>query len=243
MWMVSTGTPHGPWRAFSLGCEMDRRHRLRLLGLGLVLVLAVTGLANGSRPTSRAEAEPPPTMVTLPVATDVRLRPGPDANLVMANCTLCHTLKPIITHDGFTPAQWADEVQKMRDDVRGTGRRADGGADYSLPPEVLRQSPAVGRGLPARQRGYAGRDTGGWSGLKERLVPFAVCARLSYRVATPSQPHSPARMRSLLTSPAATRARRNGSCARRGCRRSARPPGRSASSPARERMTQGGPST
>ena len=55
-------------------------------------------------------------MVTLPVATDVRLRPGPDADLVMANCTLCHTLKPIVTHDGFTPEQWADEVQKMRNE-------------------------------------------------------------------------------------------------------------------------------
>ena len=93
---------------------MDGRRRFRLLGLGLVLVLAVTGLTTVRLPASRAEVAPTP--VTLPVATDVRLRAGRDVELVEANCTLCHTLKPIVTHDGFTAEQWAAEVRKMREE-------------------------------------------------------------------------------------------------------------------------------
>jgi plastocyanin len=94
---------------------MDRAHRRRFLWLGLVLVFAATGWANAQLPLGWAAPAPTPTPLMLPVASGVQLRPGRDADLVAANCTLCHTFKPIVTHDGFTPEQWAAEVQKMRE--------------------------------------------------------------------------------------------------------------------------------
>jgi hypothetical protein len=93
---------------------MDRARPLRLLAFGLVLLLTVAGLATVRSSVSQAQEALTP--VTLPVDTAVRLRPGKDMELVEANCTLCHTLKPIVTHNGFTADQWVSEVRKMREE-------------------------------------------------------------------------------------------------------------------------------
>ncbi len=88
-------------------------------GIALLTVVGLLALAGlDPRPfagTGAQTAQPTPTPVTLPFAADVSLKPGTDSDLVLANCTLCHTLKPIVTHDGFTKEQWAQEVRKMRE--------------------------------------------------------------------------------------------------------------------------------
>ncbi len=50
---------------------------------------------------------------SLPVA-DFSLKEGSAQGLVQAYCTTCHSLAPIVRHEGFTVQTWADEVQKMR---------------------------------------------------------------------------------------------------------------------------------
>lgn len=52
--------------------------------------------------------------ITLPVAEGLELKEGEGREAVINNCLACHTLKPILTHDGFTPETWASEVEKMR---------------------------------------------------------------------------------------------------------------------------------
>lgn len=52
--------------------------------------------------------------ITLPVAKGLELKEGEGRETVVNNCLKCHTLKPILTHDGFTPETWAAEVDKMR---------------------------------------------------------------------------------------------------------------------------------
>lgn len=44
----------------------------------------------------------------------ITLKPGPNQKLVSTYCTICHSLAPIVEHDGFTNATWSAEVQKMR---------------------------------------------------------------------------------------------------------------------------------
>lgn len=88
-------------------------HGLVLLAAAGVLIFA--GVTFRVSPGAGAQpADPAPTAVALPFATGVRLKAGQDADVVGANCTLCHTLKPIVTHDGFSKDQWAKEVDKMR---------------------------------------------------------------------------------------------------------------------------------
>ena len=65
-------------------------------------------------------------LASLPVA-HFNLKKGTGQELVQAHCTACHSLAPIIRHEGFAAQTWADEVRKMReqygcplDDVTGT---------------------------------------------------------------------------------------------------------------------------
>jgi len=94
--------------------QKQRRSRCaRFLWLGLVGLLAFVALS-GRLPLARAQTGATATAIAMPVDTSVRLKPGKDMDLVAATCAQCHTFKPIVTHDGFTPQQWAQEVQKMR---------------------------------------------------------------------------------------------------------------------------------
>lgn len=77
----------------------------------LVLVL-VTGaiLAMIGVQATAQEDEP----ISLPVAEGLELKEGEGRDTVVNNCLKCHTMKPIITHDGLTDEAWASEVDKMR---------------------------------------------------------------------------------------------------------------------------------
>ena len=68
------------------------------------------------RSSSVSSPFPAPTaggLLSLPVA-NFRLKEGSGQGLVQAYCTACHSLAPIVRHDGFAAQTWADEVQKMR---------------------------------------------------------------------------------------------------------------------------------
>ncbi len=52
--------------------------------------------------------------ITLPVAQGLELKEGDGRDTVVNNCLKCHTLKPILTHEGFSADTWASEVDKMR---------------------------------------------------------------------------------------------------------------------------------
>lgn len=99
----------------------------------------VVGSANASVPARS-------TIAALPVA-QLSLKPGDGGALVAVNCTICHSLAPIIRHDGFTKEVWASEVGKMRktygcpiDDATAARIIAYLQANYSTPPP-----PSAGR--------------------------------------------------------------------------------------------------
>ncbi len=51
----------------------------------------------------------------LPTAERLSLRPGRGRFFVEQSCATCHSLAPIIRHDGFTKPVWRQEVRKMID--------------------------------------------------------------------------------------------------------------------------------
>lgn len=80
------------------------------------------------------------SVAALPVA-QLSLKPGDGANLVAVNCTVCHSLAPIVRHEGFTKEVWASEVGKMRqtygcpiDDATAARIIAYLQGNYSTPP-------------------------------------------------------------------------------------------------------------
>lgn len=64
--------------------------------------------------TKAETAKPKPRYAEYPV-TEWELKPGENAEMVQTFCTMCHSLAPIVQHEGFTKEQWSQEVQKMRD--------------------------------------------------------------------------------------------------------------------------------
>jgi hypothetical protein len=82
---------------------------------GVVTVMAVVYVAyeQSSRRSSSFSTPAAGGLASLPVA-NFNLREGAGQGLVQAYCTTCHSLAPIVRHDGFEPQTWADEVQKMR---------------------------------------------------------------------------------------------------------------------------------
>jgi len=96
---------------------VSRKFRsLMLVALASLLLVAAVGVgvpAAGQQDDQAAT----PTTVPLPRSEnpDFDLKPGGRADLVIKNCIACHTLTPIITHDGFSPDVWESEVEKMRD--------------------------------------------------------------------------------------------------------------------------------
>ncbi len=124
--------------------------------------VAVTGSASpaGTVVSGSASAVAPPrdTSAALPVA-QLSLKPGDDAALVAATCTLCHSLAPIVRHDGFTKEVWASEVGKMRqtygcpiDDATAARIIAYLQANYSTspPPSAANANMAVAMRLLGR---------------------------------------------------------------------------------------------
>ena len=77
----------------------------------LIALLAATAvLASFGLHVTAQDDEP----ITLPVARELELKEGEGRDTVVNNCLKCHTMKPIITHDGLTDEAWASEVDKMR---------------------------------------------------------------------------------------------------------------------------------
>jgi len=112
----------------------------------------IVGSANASVPARS-------TIAALPVA-QLSLKPGDGAALVAVNCTICHSLAPIIRHDGFTKEVWASEVGKMRktygcpiDDATAARIIAYLQANYSTtpPPSAARENVAVAMRLLGRE--------------------------------------------------------------------------------------------
>lgn len=89
---------------------------LTILGL-VALIGGIYALYVGDRPEPRVDGmtDSPGRggLSSLPVAR-FDLKPGTGQGLVQAYCTACHSLAPIVRHDGFTAEVWASEVQKMR---------------------------------------------------------------------------------------------------------------------------------
>lgn len=85
------------------------------LAIGMLVVWQLN--SDGGDPVA-----PPPDLAdtgepaALPDAKGLALRPGEDRELVQESCTSCHSLAPIIRHDGFAEDVWAAEVKKMIDD-------------------------------------------------------------------------------------------------------------------------------
>lgn len=85
--------------------------------------------------------EADPTPPALPIDTSLRLVEAAGSDLVYANCTVCHTLAPILAHNGLTPEMWAEQVDIMRrvngatfDDETAKQIVAYLSAHYSAPP-------------------------------------------------------------------------------------------------------------
>lgn len=76
----------------------------------VTLLIAATILATIGVQAAAQDDEP----IRLPVAEGLELKEGEGRDTVVNNCLKCHTMKPIITHDGLTDEAWASEVDKMR---------------------------------------------------------------------------------------------------------------------------------
>jgi sulfite dehydrogenase (cytochrome) subunit B len=80
------------------------RHSDRAIAAALVLFFAVAGIAGASKP-SKSIVLPPP---------DQTFRDGPGAEVVRANCSMCHSADYIYMQPRLTRSAWLAEVTKMR---------------------------------------------------------------------------------------------------------------------------------
>lgn len=85
-----------------------------LLVAGAAL-LALGGGAYLLRPAPQATppALPAGGLAALP-ESQFTLADGAGRDLTQSYCTMCHSLAPIVRHNGFTAEVWAKEVTKMR---------------------------------------------------------------------------------------------------------------------------------
>lgn len=95
---------------------MSRKFRsLVLIALAGLLMTLGAGVHAATR---QGEPAGTPIPMTLPRSENpeaAQLKEGEGSDLVLDNCLKCHTLSPIVTHDGFSPEVWASEVEKMRE--------------------------------------------------------------------------------------------------------------------------------
>lgn len=68
----------------------------------------------------------PPVSVTLP--DDDAIFAGPDADLLNANCTACHSSEMVLTQPLMTEQAWAASVAKMRTIYKAPIEDADAAA-------------------------------------------------------------------------------------------------------------------
>jgi hypothetical protein len=84
----------------------------------LVFVLVIIGIyllgGRNSRPPTATGTAVQGGLLSLPPA-EISLKEGAGKGLTQAYCTTCHSLAPIVRHDGFEKQTWADEVKKMRE--------------------------------------------------------------------------------------------------------------------------------
>ncbi len=91
------------------------------LAIGALLMLTIAAMVWIARPPDSRDTEPRAELVDLGAAMDLpdarglALRPGKDRWLVENSCTTCHSLAPIVRHDGFSKRVWGEEVRKMID--------------------------------------------------------------------------------------------------------------------------------
>lgn len=76
----------------------------RAVAIALVLFFAIAGIAGASKS---------PKSIVLP-APDQTFRDGPGADVVRANCSMCHSSEYIYMQPRLTHAGWLAEVTKMR---------------------------------------------------------------------------------------------------------------------------------
>lgn len=81
----------------------------------LVAAAVVVWLARSGEPPAPAPALEQGASAELPGARGLSLKPGRDRWLVQRSCTTCHSLAPIVRHEGFSKAVWRQEVRKMID--------------------------------------------------------------------------------------------------------------------------------
>lgn len=82
---------------------------MRAAGVGLALALiaaaALGASAQTNLPNKMSIELPPPTR---------SFGPGPNVNVVMANCLVCHNADYVYNQGPMTRPQWTAEVNKMR---------------------------------------------------------------------------------------------------------------------------------
>ena len=98
------------------------RHSLRVAIVLTVLVgVIATAIAYlGTRESTQAPASPAaPAGAALPVETivlphyELELPSGPHQRTFIASCTICHSMRLVMTQPPFPRKQWAEAVHKM----------------------------------------------------------------------------------------------------------------------------------
>jgi hypothetical protein len=85
----------------------------------------VTALIGGAALAASAQTKLPNKMsIQVPPPT-VSFQPGPNVNIVQANCLVCHNADYIYNQPPLTRTQWTAEVNKMRAVYKATIGDAD----------------------------------------------------------------------------------------------------------------------
>ena len=77
----------------------------------LLVILAPCGKVSAEEKTSKAFDE---SVHTLELTfKEVKVPPGPNQDVFVANCAICHSLRYITMQPAFGEKKWTDEVAKM----------------------------------------------------------------------------------------------------------------------------------
>jgi hypothetical protein len=89
-----------------------KRVLLIVVAIALLGYAVIVGLDRGpppEKPFAFANAS-----ITLPEDKSI-MPPGPNVDVVMANCTACHSATMLTTQPPLKPEQWAATIKKMRE--------------------------------------------------------------------------------------------------------------------------------
>lgn len=95
---------------------------LLLAAFAVVGTAALAAAAPHARPASDMKLRS--VTVDLPF-DDAALPAGPDADIVTANCTACHSASMVLVQPALSPGQWRAIVVKMRDVYHAPVREED----------------------------------------------------------------------------------------------------------------------